>query len=433
MDSPASLIMPFGASYYGYLAILQGIIGVPFCAHFAKGTERGKESVTVPYALQQAMEWLQDCIMKTVNGVYTSAKIFTDTIEDYAMAQIKQLCDLEAFQGCKIRVMPDVHPGKVGTIGFTAVIGSKLLPNVVGIDIGCGITVAKLKQKRMEFQKLDTVIRENVPSGYQIRKHPHRFSRTAMLSELKCSRHIHGERAMLSLGTLGGGNHFIEIDRDDEGILYAVIHSGSRHLGKEVTEYYLREGHSCLKGKGQDIPYELTYLEGSLMEAYIHDTRILQEFAKLNREVILDEMAKGMKWKVQEVFHSAHNFIDVSAGRRILRKGAVSAKKGEFVAIPINMRDGILFGAGLGNADWNDSAPHGAGRLIKREYVKNKYTVSDFKAEMKGIHCSCIGKDTLDEAPFAYRGVDEILGHIAETVQIQKRLLPVYNFKAGSK
>ena len=319
------------------------------------------------------------------------------------------------------------------TIGFTAEIGGKLLPNVVGIDIGCGITVAKLKQKRMEFQKLDTVIRENVPSGYQIRKHPHRFSNRAMFSELTCSRHIHGERAMLSLGTLGGGNHFIEIDQDKEGFLYAVIHSGSRHLGKEVAEYYLRQGHNCLKSRGQDIPYELTYLEGSLMDDYIHDTQILQEFAKLNREVILDEMAKGMKWKIQEIFHSAHNFIDVSAGRTILRKGAVSARKGEFVAIPINMRDGILFGVGLGNADWNESAPHGAGRLIKREYVKNKYTVSDFKAEMKGVHCSCIGKDTLDEAPFAYRGADEIMGHIHETAEIQERMLPVYNFKAGAR
>lgn len=372
-------------------------------------------------------------IMKTVDGVYTSAKIFTDTIEDYAMAQIQQLCDFEAFWGCKIRVMPDVHPGKVGTIGFTAAAGDKLLPNVVGIDIGCGITVAKLKQKRMEFQKLDAVIRENVPAGYRIRKTAHRFSDTAMLSDLRCSRHVHEEKARLSLGTLGGGNHFIEIDWDEDGFLYAVIHSGSRHLGKEVTEYYLREGHSYLKDNGQNIPYELTYLEGSLMDDYVYDTQILQEFARLNRSVILDEMAKGMKWKIEDVYHSVHNYIDVSPEGTILRKGAVSARKGEFVAIPINMRDGVLLGTGLGNADWNYSAPHGAGRLIKREYVKNKFTVSDFKAEMKGIHCSCIGKDTLDEAPFAYRGVDEIMEHIKETVQIQKRLFPVYNFKAGSK
>lgn len=370
--------------------------------------------------------------MKTVNGVYTSAKIFTDKIEDYALAQIKQLCDLEAFQGCKVRVMPDVHPGKVGTIGFTAVIGDKLLPNVVGIDIGCGITVAKMRQKRMEFQKLDTVIRENIPSGYHVRKNAHRFNEEVQLSDLRCGRHIHKEKAKLSLGTLGGGNHFIEIDRDEEGFLYVVIHSGSRHLGKEVTEYYLREGQKYLKGKGKDIPYELTYLEGSLMEDYIHDMQIMREFAELNRSIILDEIVMGMKCKVQEVYHSVHNFIDVSADGIILRKGAVSARKGEMVAVPINMRDGVLLGKGLGNADWNYSAPHGAGRLIKREYVKDKFTVSDFKAEMKGIHCSCIGRDTLDEAPFAYRGIDEITEHITETVDIQQRLHPVYNFKAGS-
>ena len=371
--------------------------------------------------------------MKTVNGVYTSAKIFTDKIEDYALAQIKQLCDFPAFERCKIRVMPDVHPGKVGTIGFTAVIRDKLLPNVVGIDIGCGITVAKLKLKRMEFQKLDTVIRGNIPSGYRVRKNVHRFSEEARISDLRCSPHIHQEKAKLSLGTLGGGNHFIEVDRDEDGVLYVTIHSGSRHLGKEVTEYYLREGQKYLKGKGRNVPYELTYLENSLMEDYIHDTQIMQEFAELNRRIILDEIVRGMKGKVQEVYHSVHNFIDVSKEGIILRKGAVSARKGEMVVVPINMRDGILLGTGLGNEDWNYSAPHGAGRLIKREYVKNKFTVSDFKAEMKGIHCSCIGKDTLDEAPFAYRGVGEIMEHIVETIQIQKRLFPVYNFKAGSK
>lgn len=371
--------------------------------------------------------------MKTVNGLYTSAKIFTDTIEDYALAQIKQLCDYEAFEGCKIRVMPDVHPGKVGTIGFTAVVGEKLLPNVVGIDIGCGITIAKLKQKRMEFQKLDTVIRENIPSGYQVRKNAHRFSDESMFSDLKCSRHIHEEKAKLSLGTLGGGNHFIEIDQDQEGFLYVMIHSGSRHLGKEVTEYYLREGQKYLKAKGKNVPYELTYLEGNLRNDYVHDTQILQKYAELNRRVMLDELVRGMKCKVQEIFNFVHNYLEVSKEGLILRKGAVSARKGELVAVPINMRDGVLLGMGLGNAEWNYSAPHGAGRLIKREYVKDKFTVSDFKAQMKGIYCSCISKDTLDEAPFAYRGMNEIMEQITDTVEIYQKLLPVYNFKAGNR
>lgn len=369
--------------------------------------------------------------MKEVNGVYTSAKIFTNTIEDYALAQIQMLCNNEAFTGCKVRVMPDVHPGKVGTIGFTSTIGVRILPNVVGIDIGCGMLAGKLKQKKTEFQKLDMVIRKQVPAGFQMRKTEHRFMGEIWLSDLKCYRHINSEKAGLSLGTLGGGNHFIEVDRDEEGFLYVVIHSGSRRLGKEVTEYYLKKGQKYLKKEGIQVPYELTYLEGPLMEDYIYDLQIVQEFAELNRKAILDELVKGMKWKVEEVISSVHNYVEAGEEERILRKGAVSAKAGEQVIVPINMRDGILLGTGLGNADWNYSAPHGAGRIMKREDVKQRFTVSNFKAEMKGIYCSCIGKDTLDEAPFAYRGIQEITEQIADTMEIQKRLKPVYNFKAG--
>lgn len=188
--------------------------------------------------------------MKTVNGVYISAKIFTDTIEDYAAAQIQMLCDHEAFAGCRVRVMPDVHPGKVGTIGFTSTVGKKILPNIVGIDIGCGVTLAKLKQRKKEFQKLDKVIRENVLSGFRLREKPHRFIREFDFRRLNCVEHVNIEKAELSLGTLGGGNHFIELDQDEEGILYAAVHTGSRRLGKEVTEYYLSEGQKELKKKG---------------------------------------------------------------------------------------------------------------------------------------------------------------------------------------
>lgn len=235
--------------------------------------------------------------MKIVNGVYASAKIFADIIDDYALDQIQMLCDQEAFRGCKIRIMPDVHPGKVGTIGFTSTVGEKILPNVVGIDIGCGITLAKLKQKKVEFQKLDSVIREQIPSGFQIRKRPHRFGEDFDFSRLNCRKHIQKAKALLSLGTLGGGNHFIEVDKDEDGMLYVAIHSGSRHLGKEVTEFYLLEGQKVLKGKGIQVPYELTWLEGELKEAYLYDLRIVQEFAALNREAILDELVKGMKWR----------------------------------------------------------------------------------------------------------------------------------------
>ena len=371
--------------------------------------------------------------MKTVNGVCTSAKIFTDTIEDYAMAQIEMLCDNEAFEGSRVRVMPDVHPGKVGTIGFTATVREKVMPNVVGIDIGCGISLAKLKQKKTEFPRLDTVIREKVPSGYGVRKKLHRFCEEAALSDLYCYRAVSTEKAFQSLGTLGGGNHFIELDRDADGFLYVAVHSGSRHLGKEVTEYYLREGQKYLKNKGISLPYELTYLEGSLKECYIHDLQIVQDFAAWNRKAILDELIKGMKWKVEEYCSIIHNYIDISGTEPILRKGAISAKEGEKAAIPVNMRDGILIGKGLGNEDWNFSAPHGAGRLMKREDVKQKFTVSQFKAEMKGIYCSCIGRDTLDEAPFAYRNLAGIREAISETVMVEQILKPVYNYKAGSR
>lgn len=371
--------------------------------------------------------------MKIINGVYTSAKIFTDTVEDYALAQIQMLCDNAAMEGCKVRVMPDVHPGKVGTIGFTATLGEQILPNVAGIDIGCGITLARLKQKNAEFQKLDKVIRENVPSGFQIRRKPHRFSTDFDFSALICEKAINRRKAELSLGTLGSGNHFIELDKDEQGNLYAAIHSGSRHLGKEVTEYYLTEGQKYLKQKGIQIPYELVYLEGELKEKYLHDIRIVQEFAALNRKTILSELAKGMKWKTEEIYSSVHNYVDMSAEEVIVRKGAVSARKDETVIIPVNMRDGILLGKGLGNAEWNYSAPHGSGRIMKREEIKLNYTVSQFKSEMKGIYSSCIGKGTLDEAPFAYRSLEVIQEAIRVTVEIKKVLKPVYNFKAGNE
>ena len=367
--------------------------------------------------------------MKILEGKYASAKIFTDSVEDYALAQIQMLCDNKAMEGCTVRIMPDVHPGKVGTIGFTSTIGDQILPNVIGIDIGCGITMVQLKQKKVEFQKLDKIIRENVPSGFNIRQKPHRFNVEFDFSELICEKAINKRKAELSLGTLGGGNHFIELDKDDNENIYVTIHSGSRHLGKEVTEYYLNKGQKYLKEKGIQVPYELVYLEGKLKEDYLHDIKIVQEFALLNRGAILDELAKGMKWKIDESYYSIHNYVDMFG---IIRKGAISAKKDETVIIPINMRDGIIIGKGLGNADWNYSAPHGSGRIMKREDIKSNYTVSQFKSEMKGIYSTCIGKGTLDEAPFAYRSLDMIQDSIKETVEITNILKPIYNYKAGN-
>lgn len=374
--------------------------------------------------------------MKIINGVCSSAKIFTthnnkNAIDDYAIAQLQMLCDNEVSGNCKIRVMPDVHPGKVCTIGLTMTVGTKIMPNIVGIDIGCGMTLAKLKQTKPEFQKLDTLIRNNIPSGFSIRQKPHRFSNEFDFAKLCCCENIHLEKAVLSLGTLGGGNHFIEIDRDDAGSLYAVIHSGSRSLGKEITEYYLKKGQKYLKSRNIKVPYELTYLEGELMEQYLHDMQIVQEYASLNREIMLDELVRGMKWKLTESYSCTHNYIDMSEPVFMLRKGAISAKAEEKVIIPINMRDGIILGTGLGNEDWNCSAPHGSGRILKREEVKSRYTVSAFKTEMKGIYSTCIGKDTLDEAPFAYRSIHDISEVIADTVTIDSIIRPVYNFKAG--
>ena len=371
--------------------------------------------------------------MEIIKGKFAEAKVFSEDLEQYARAQLQMICDNEVAEGSTIRVMPDVHPGKVGTIGLTMTVENKIMPNLLGIDIGCGMTCVELKEKRMEFQKLDKVIAEKVPSGFSIRKNVHHLAEEFDFSRLHCYKHINEKKAKLSLGSLGGGNHFIEVDKNVDGRLYLVVHSGSRHLGKEVTEYYLNEGAKILKNRALDIPQPLTWLEGELMEQYIQDVEVVQEYALLNREVIVAEITKGMKIKVNDAFSGVHNYLDESDGVRILRKGAISAQKGQRVIIPINMKDGVILGLGKGNPDWNMSAPHGSGRKLRRDEVKNQYTVSSFKNEMKGIYCSCIGADTLDEAPFAYRSMEQMKKSVKETVEITDVLKPVYNFKAGGK
>lgn len=371
--------------------------------------------------------------MKLVHGIFADAKIFTEQIDDYALSQIQMLCDNEASKNSTIRIMPDVHPGNVATIGLTMTIQERIIPNLVGIDIGCGMMAIQIKQKKLEYQKLDTVIREKIPSGSAIRQRSHHFSNDFDFSLLRCYKHINEEKARQSMGSLGGGNHFIEVDISSNGTLYLVIHSGSRHLGKEVTDYYLTIGSRKLKEKSISVPYPLVYLTDQLMEDYIHDVKIVQEFAALNRAVIADELIKGMKLKPIEHFSVIHNYIDTEHTPYVLRKGAISAKQGERLVIPINMRDGILLATGKGNPDWNYSAPHGSGRILKREDVKNHHTVSQFKSEMKGVYCSCINSNTLEESPFAYRGIDEITAAISETAIIDEILKPVYNFKSTEK
>lgn len=387
--------------------------------------------------------------MITIYGKYTNAVVYTVenemyALEDYARKQLQMICNHPSAEGSDIRVMPDVHPGKVGTIGLTMTVGDSILPSLVGVDIGCGMTMAKVKTKGLQFQQLDSVIRENVPVGPRIRENEHKYADRIELSELRCCRGINARKAIRSIGTLGGGNHFIEVDKDDEGNVYLVVHSGSRHLGMEVADYYLRTGQKEMQMKKQGYAsYEMTCLTGELMEDYLHDIKIIQEFARLNREAIIESIVNGMKWKIQDSFTCIHNYVDFSvvgesisdrdAKRKpILRKGAISAKEGENVIIPINMRDGIILGTGLGNSEWNYSAPHGAGRIYRRSEVAEHHTVSEFKKSMEGIYSICINKNTLDESPFAYRGIDDIAAVIKDTVRIEKIIKPVYNYKAGS-
>ena len=368
--------------------------------------------------------------MKIVKGIYAEAKIFTDDVDAYAEAQVKMICDNQVAEGSRIRMMPDIHPGKAAPIGLSMTVKDRVIPQLLGVDIGCGMTCVKLNKSNVEFQKLDKVIRENVPAGFTIRREPHHMAGEFSYETLHCVGHINKKKAERSLGTLGGGNHFIELDRAEDGSVYLVVHTGSRHLGEEVAEYYTKLAARSLKECGGEVPYYMSYLEGENKEAYLEDVAIIQKYAQWNREIIVREILKGMKWKALDQFSVPHNYLDESG---ILRKGSISARKGESVIIPVNMRDGVLLGIGKGNQEWNCSAPHGSGRKLKREDVKTLHTVSEFKKEMKGIYSSCVGAETLDEAPFAYRSVSEIAERLQETVEITEHLKPVYNFKAGSR
>ena len=354
------------------------------------------------------------------------------SLDEYSRAQIQMICDNDCSIDSTIRVMPDVHAGKAGPIGLTMTVHNQILPSLVGVDIGCGMTVVKFKSKGLEFQQIDKIIQEYVPVGFKIRDKEHKYSDRIDLFKLKCEDDVDILRGLKSIGTLGGGNHFIEIDKDEDNNTYLVVHSGSRHLGVEVCDCYLREGQREAQESGNGFPpYEMSYLKGQLMDDYFHDITIIQEFAQINRDAIIDSIMSNLKWKEEERFTSIHNYIDFSGDTPILRKGAISAKDGERVIIPINMRDGVIIGTGLGNDDWNCSAPHGAGRVYRRSEVANHHTVSEFKKEMEGIYSSCIGKDTLDESPFAYRDIESIKSVIQDTVTIDKVLKPVYNYKAG--
>lgn len=368
--------------------------------------------------------------MIEIIGEVNSAIVYTNQIEVAAQEQIRTMCNFSFTEGSKIRVMPDVHAGKGCTIGTTMTIKDKAVPNVVGVDIGCGVDVIHLKQKRIEFQKLDRLIHQEIPSGFDIRRTPHRYAEDVkpILQGLRIAKHVNIEKALHSIATLGSGNHYLELDKDEQGDLYLVIHTGSRHLGVEIAEWYQRAAYEQTS-KFEDIPYELSYVYGNLFDDYIHDMSIAQHFAAMNRLAIADVIIKGMKFKIENQFSSVHNYIDTLG--MILRKGAVSAREGEPLIIPINMRDGALICIGKGNDEWNFSAPHGAGRLLSRKEAKESFTVNEFKHQMKGIYSTTINKDTLDECPMAYKSMADIVANIEPTAEIVSVLKPVYNFKAG--
>ena len=394
-------------------------------------------------------------------------KIFTENIEEKAKEQIDLLLEQEAFKDCKIRIMPDVHAGAGCVIGFTGNLGDKVIPNIVGVDIGCGMLCVELGDIDIDLEKLDKVIREYVPSGMNVHKEipiP-----TFFLGHLKCYKQLKNKDNWLekSMGTLGGGNHFIEIDVDENNNKYLVIHTGSRNLGKQVAEIYqnkaiehcsyikeaTKEIEECIKtykeqGRAKEInnelkrirekyydkyklPKDLCYLEGELKEDYLHDMEICQQFATFNRETIAGEIIArmGLMLCVENHFHTVHNYI--SFEDNIVRKGAISARKGERVLIPMNMRDGCIIGVGKGNDDWNQSAPHGAGRIMSRIQAREKLNIDEYKESMKNIYTTSVSEETIDEAPMAYKPMQEIIDCIGDTIEIERIIKPIYNFKAS--
>ena len=367
--------------------------------------------------------------MVELQGKFNNAKIFTDSAEHSAIVQIQHLLNQEFMTGSTIRVMPDAHAGMGCTIGTTMTITDKVVPNLVGVDIGCGMETVLLKDKRIEYSQLDKAIHQYIPAGFDVRKASHHYIDDIDLSKLRCGKHVNLKRAVLSIGTLGGGNHFIELNQDEEGQLYLVVHSGSRNLGKQVCEHYQNAAADSLGRTGKGADRVLAYVQGQLLEDYLHDMAIVQRFADLNRKAIVKELEKRVKFKIVEQFMTIHNYIDLDT--MILRKGAISAQKGERMLIPMNMRDGSLLCIGKGNPDWNYSAPHGAGRIMSRNSAKKSITLTQYEKAMQGVYTSTANRSTLDEAPFAYKPMEEIVANIGDTADIVKVLKPLYNFKAA--
>ena len=387
--------------------------------------------------IEQFVKRVSDNIIE-ISGKYNKAICHVANVENpleiYAQMQIKALCDKEIYKDCKIVLMPDCHPGKVGPIGLTMEIGNKnpIMPALIGTDIGCGMTIARFKPKHRltvsDFQKLDTVIKENCKNtnklAYTVEDH-------IVETILNRMNYINIKAAKRNIGTLGGGNHFIEIDIDNNDNYYLTIHSGSRSVGGDTYTYFMNEGRKLLSN---DDAYEDIALKGQLRDKYLDCANLCNMYALLNRQVMRDSILKAMKWDIDLTSSNGsfpHNYIDSDENKTIIHKGSISARKNQFVIIPINMRDGIIIGKGKGNADWNYSAPHGSGRIYKRTDVRKHATLTMFKESMKGIYSPSIAQNTLDESPFAYRAIDLIKDAIEENVEIINILKPVYNYKNG--
>lgn len=401
--------------------------------------------------------------MLEIKGKINTAICYAKVIEDGAIEQIRRMCDYDLTEGSRVRIMPDVHAGKGCTIGTTMTVVDKACPNIVGVDIGCGMYTVKLADRTLDFEKIDEAC-HYIPSGMNVWEgRMERFD----LTDLRCYRSLKNTRRLeRSLGTLGGGNHFIEVDRASDGTFYLVIHSGSRNLGKQVAEIYQQtaialharkeeyfarrdeiirsykaegrktEIQTALKdleneyaSRVPDVPEDLCWLYGSFLEDYLHDIEICQRFAKRSRERMAEIILERTKMRGEEAFHTIHNYIDTK--EMILRKGAIAAHAGEKVLIPINMRDGSIIAVGKGNPEWNYSAPHGAGRIMSRSMAKRAVSMEEYKESMKGIYTTSVNENTIDEAPMAYKSLEDIIDVIEESVDIIDRIKPVYNFKAA--
>ena len=399
-----------------------------------------------------------------IKGKVNTAICYARVVEDEAIEQIRRMCDYIITEGSRIRIMPDVHAGKGCTIGTTMTINDKAVPNIVGVDIGCGMYTVKLGNIDIDFEKVDEAA-HYIPSGMDVWDgRQERFD----LTKLKCYRYLRDSRRLeRSLGTLGGGNHFIEIDETSDGCKYLIVHSGSRNLGKQVAQYYqrlatnldrvydtylekrdeiirtykeqgrkseiqtaLKDLHWQVYESETSMPDDLCYVSGKYLEEYLYDVEICQNFAKRNRELMAEIILERIGMTSLEAFHTIHNYIDVD--EMILRKGAIAAHNGEKVLIPINMRDGSVLAVGKGNPEWNYSAPHGAGRLMSRTAAKNNLSLDEYKEMMRGVYSTSINESTLDEAPMAYKRLEDIIDVIKESVDIIEVMKPIYNFKASN-